>query len=133
MNVEAEICKLILEGPFPGTVGVTVEDDTAFYFTCRLFEAVNIMTCLFCEKLINCLFVKTELKNADNKSDSNKEDCKCGYKEIGCECNEAAGNSKINPSEEGAGIFLIAFYLYILTAELFKGLSDIFTGKSFTL
>ena len=74
MNIETKVCKLILERLFPSAVCMTVEDNSALNFACRLFETCNIVTCFLFEELINNLLVKTELKNAKNKTESDKND-----------------------------------------------------------
>ena len=98
MKVEAEICKLILERPFPSTVSMTVEDDSALYFACRLFKACYVVTCFFREEFINCLFVKTELENTKNKTECDKNNRKPRNKEVTSKCNKAECDCEVNPA-----------------------------------
>jgi hypothetical protein len=74
MNIKANVFKLVLEGPFPCSIRMTVKDDSALNLACGLFEAGGIVTGLFGKELINNLFVKTELKHTNKKTESDKSD-----------------------------------------------------------
>ena len=68
MAFKSNTAESVVNGPFPCCIGVTVENYTAFCFACAFFDSCYIVAGFFFEKLVNSFFIKTKLKNTDDKT-----------------------------------------------------------------
>ena len=57
MALKSNAAELVVDGPFPCCIGVTVEDDAALDFARALLDGSHIVTDLFGEEEIDELFV----------------------------------------------------------------------------
>ena len=69
MALEADAAERIVYGPFPRSVGVTVEDDSSLDFACGLFVSGNVVTGLLFEKEVDRFLIYAELKKNDNEAE----------------------------------------------------------------
>ena len=72
VTFKADTAESIVYGPFPGCIGVTVEDDSSLNFTLTLFDSRNVMAGLFLEKRVKKLFINTELNKNNGKACKNQ-------------------------------------------------------------
>ena len=74
MTFKAHAAELIVDGPLPGCVRVTVEDDSPLGFTGAFLDCGNIVSGLFLEERINNLFVGAEFKKRNTETGNDEND-----------------------------------------------------------
>lgn len=122
--------ELAVDGPVPRCVGVTVEENSAFDFAGAFLDGGDVGAFLFGEEEVNEFLVKTELQDHGKETECKKNDAYDRDEEEGYRGKNRAGERDINPSEEGAGVFLVVFNVgAFATALIFENACHIFASN----
>ena len=132
--LKADSAELVVYGPLPRSVGVSVEDNAAFRFTAALFESGDIVSGFFGEQLIHALFVESELDKRKRKPEQNKYDTRDRRKEMQYKRDKHRRDGYVYPAVEGTGVLLEALDRDLFAAAvLFEYLCHVLARLALTL
>ena len=125
---------LVVDGPVPRRIGVTVEEDACIDFAFALLDGGDIVSCLFGEYEVDHLFVEPELQNHDCEPERDENDAEQRHDKEHRHSREGEGDGEVNPPEEGVRILFERLEVRAFaTAILFQDIGHVLAGELFAL